>query len=272
MAIDDDFARPVGGDAERSDDELMERVRVAAAAVARASSSSADRHDDQAVGSAGRLLRGLDPARRDPDLGLAEVAVVYVSSALAGHVSMQVAWACYARATRELLCGPVHPFTVGAGLVLAEAYERCAAGALSVGGRAALYEHAAAAYRSLIARYEQLGMMRDADQARIRLAVCRHALGGCGEAIRLAGNCWQNWVRTQRREPADGCAIAGPYTAMLRLCGCRAAAVALAKQAGELLSADYAPGGRLFTLAFMRVSERPHESVCARWLTWDESR
>ncbi|WIN00077.1 hypothetical protein ACTOB_003758 [Actinoplanes oblitus] len=270
MFIDDEFARRFHGDAGRGPAGMRQRVRAASAACT--GSRSADQSDDHAAKSAERVLRGLDPAGTEPDLGLAQIAVVYASSSLEGcDDAMKVAWARYARATRESLCGPVHPFTVGAALVLAEAYERCAVRAVSAGGRVALYEHAAAAYRSLIALYERLVMPRDAERARIRLAVCRHAAGGCGEAIRLAEMCWQTWMRTPRRLPPDGCSFAARYAAMLQACGRQTEAVAVAQQARSLLPAGHMPGAMPFTLAFEDVSRRPHEAVCAARLTWDQS-
>ncbi|BCY11074.1 hypothetical protein [Actinoplanes sp. L3-i22] len=267
MTLDDANSGSLGRSGTGSDDQRsVEDAR--AAVTARAQALFAYNRDDEAFALVKLLLHDLDPRAEGPDAVLADAAMIYPYSGLDDHDhALNIPWARYASTTREQLFGLVHPLTVAAIAVLAHAYESTAAGSLSAAGRAGFYRQAADAYRSMISVHDQLGMPIEADQARVRLAMCLQATGGCGEAIRLIGRCWQSWRRAPDRRTSHGCVIAGTYTAMLDRCGRAAEARAVERDARELLPRDYQPGSLLFDMAVVDVDARPHDQVCARHLT-----
>ena len=229
------------------------RARVAARAVR----LFADKRDDDAFRLVRPLFAGRDPLTTAPDVVLADAAIVYVQCYDDDHdYRTDVPWAQYARDTNRRLRGVSHPRTLEATEILAEAHERRGA-----------YASAARVWQSLAAGHEQLEQTVEADLARLRQAICLHALGQCGEAIRLAGRSWDRWCRTEDRDPADGAGIVGPYMTMLTLCGREPEAFTAQAAARGTLPVRFWPGTPLFQLAgYQPESFEPgvHDRVCAR--------
>ncbi|MBG0569178.1 hypothetical protein [Actinoplanes aureus] len=270
MSFDEGHTRRGARHDPRGVHQTIRAARAVVASYVRVLQEELD-DDGEAFFQVEMLFADLDPAGSVPDRDLADAAIIYARSCADGHDhSKNIAWATYARDANERLRGPLHPRTVTAIAVLAEVYETRAITAACRRSQAGLYGQAAEVYRSLIDVYEQRCMPVAVDQARVRLAVCGHASGGCGEAIRTTGQCWQNWCRIPQRWPADGCEIAGRYTAMLRLCHRSDEADAVDVEARRFLGGDFRPGSSLFDLAAGDVSRRRHEPVCARNLRLDQ--
>jgi hypothetical protein len=263
MSVDGAAGR---GGAGSDEQQWVRQARAAVAARAQAL-FDAKRADD-AFALVEQLLDGLDPHTMLPEPGLADAAVLYARTCLEGHdETRDVPWARYAVTTRQQLYGPAHELTCKAMKVLAWVYEVAADGALSTAGRAGFYRRAADVHRLLVDVYEQLSLPVQAVHARVRLAMCGHAAGGCGEAVRLAGWCWQGWRRSPDRLPQTGCEIAAVYASMLDQCGRSAEARAVEREARELLPVDYRPGLPAFALAVADLTSVQHAGVCARHLT-----
>lgn len=229
------------------------RARVAARAVR----LFADNRDDEAFRLVRPLFAGRDPLTTAPDVLLADAAIVYVYSYGDDHDHRtDVPWAQHAHDTNRRLRGVSHPGTLEATETLAEAHEWRGE-----------YAPAARVWQSLAAGHDQLEQTDRADLARLRQAICLHALGRCGEAIRLAGRSWDCWCRTEDRNPADGPGIVGPYMTMLTLCGRKPEALTVLAAARGTLPVRFWPGTLLFQIAG-RQSESfepgVHDLVCAR--------
>lgn len=214
--------------------------------------------DDAACAVVAPLFAGLDPASVVPDLQLADAALIHVlSSAQDFDETMRVPWATYARDTYVRLRGLRDARTVHAFTILAQINESQAV------RNPAFYANAAQAYQKSVALFELLSLAEEVEQARIRLAVCLHATGRCDEAIRHAAHGWQNWRTERRLYPAEGCDIAGPYTAMLRRCGRTCEANTVEAAARMLLPDGYQPGSSLFQSYLSEIGP-DHDRVCRR--------
>jgi hypothetical protein len=236
-------------------------IRTAWAKLAAEAERLFDQHlDEAAFQLVWALLYGLDPERTVADLGLADAAVIHVQDYENPDGSLDAGWAAYARDANQSLRGDLHPRTLRAGGVLAAVYRHQAV------RQPAFYEQAGEQYQLLAAGHRQLSNVTAADLADVQRAACLHAVGRCGEPIRLAGRCWQSWSRTRPCQPDAGAQIAGPYLAMLRLCRRLGEAVAVEDEALALLPAGFGPGTLPFDLAVHDEPLHPrlHEPVCAR--------
>ncbi|MBO3736698.1 hypothetical protein [Actinoplanes flavus] len=211
------------------------------------------------------LFAGIDPVLAAPDLVLADAVHIRLGSraTYADAAATCVAWAGYSRAANALLRGRGHPRTVEAARLAAQVAESWAF--VDCGW----WPRAADAYQAAIDANVWCGDADAADVARVRQAVSLHALGRCGDAIRLAGRVWRGWRDREGHDPWLGQDIVSPYLMMLRRCGRYREAELVEVEALAVLPGRYRlMVGRLIDADDLRIG-RYHDRICRRHLTWD---
>lgn len=137
---------------------------------------------DEALWVLADLLEPIDPSTLRPDLALMDAALLLFGEVGFGPDSRALPWLRYAQnATAELL-EPSDPRTRDAHLAMGTLCDR-----------RGWYPEAASGYAAAAEAVAASGRWREADQFRVKQAICLYGSGRCEDAVTLTRQVWERW-------------------------------------------------------------------------------